>query len=80
MSAIIRQIAPVSLFSAPVAPVAAIRQAVASVAAAARAAFARAMASSYAERHGKDVDIVSVSRWDGHGRNSIGWNDIGYRI
>lgn len=80
MSAIIRQISPVSLFPVQVAPLAAFRQAVASVAAAAHAAVARAMEPSYAERHAKDVDIVSASRWNGYGRNSIGWNDIGYRV
>ncbi len=80
MSAIIRQISPVSLFPVAGAPVAAIREAVVSVAVAARAAAARIMAPRPAGRHVKDVDLVSVSRWNGYGRDSIGWNDIGYRI
>ena len=57
-------------------PVAAVRAAVVF----ARAAIARAVAPSHAERHGKDVDIVSVSRLNGHGRDGVAWNDIGYRI
>ncbi len=67
---------------AAIAPVSAPRKPVAAGAVFAKAVdFVRAaLMPSHAERQAKDVDIVSVSRWNGHGRNSVGWNDIGYRI
>ncbi len=45
-----------------------------------RAAFVDALMPSYAERHAKPVDILSASHPHGYGRDSLGWNDIGYRI
>jgi len=66
------------LSAAPKAPSA--RAAAAQVVAFVRAAFDRAVEPSYAERHAKDVDILSASRPHGYGRNSLGWNDIGYRL
>ena len=71
---------------AALSPLPAARQAVsaravlAEVAALVRMAFARAVAPSYAERHAKPADILSASRPHGHGRDSFGWNDIGYRF
>lgn len=63
-----------------VSPARAIRASFASVVAFIDAAFARTANPREVERHARDVDIVSVSRWDGYGRDGIGWNDIGYRI
>lgn len=80
MFANIGQAAPFSPFPVAVAPAVVIRKAFASGVAAARAAVARAVMPSYADKHARDVDIVSVSRWNGHGRNSVMWSDIGYRI
>ena len=40
----------------------------------------RAAIGRNADRHAKDVDIISVSRWNGHGRDGVIWSDIGFRI
>ena len=74
------QISSFALSPVAVSPARDLRASFAPVVALVRAALQQVVAPSYAERHAKDVDIVSVSRWNGHGRNSVSWNDIGYRI
>ena len=76
MSDIMQIPAAAQPISISVSPAAAVR----AVVVFARAAIVRAVRPSYAEQHAKDVDVMAVSRWNGHGRDGIAWNDIGYRI
>lgn len=71
-----------SFAPAPVAasPVRTVRASIAPVAALVRAALQRIATPSHAERHARDVDVLSTSTWNGRGRSGANWNDIGYRI